>query len=185
MGPDAMILVFWILSFKLAFSLSSFTFIKRLLIPLHYLPVGWCHLHIRWLLIFLLAILISACASSSMAFCTMYSAYKLIEQSDNIQSWQTPFPILNQSVVPCLVLTVVSCPAYRFLRKNLFSLPNRKMLEKQESLVIQICGVIIITLIILRFWKKDLFFRSLVSSVYCLILVIKRCISWEAFEWTT
>ena len=30
MGPDAMILVFWILSFKPAFSLSSFTFIKRL-----------------------------------------------------------------------------------------------------------------------------------------------------------
>ena len=30
MGPDAMTLVFWILSFKPTFSLSSFTFIKRL-----------------------------------------------------------------------------------------------------------------------------------------------------------
>ena len=30
MGPDAMILVFWMLKFKPAFSLSSFTFIKRL-----------------------------------------------------------------------------------------------------------------------------------------------------------
>ena len=30
MGPDAMILVFWMLSFKPAFSFSSFTFIKRL-----------------------------------------------------------------------------------------------------------------------------------------------------------
>ena len=30
MGPDAMILVFWMLYFKPAFSLSSFTFIKRL-----------------------------------------------------------------------------------------------------------------------------------------------------------
>ena len=30
MGPDAMMLVFLMLSFKLAFSLSSFTFIKRL-----------------------------------------------------------------------------------------------------------------------------------------------------------
>ena len=28
MGPDAMILVFWMLSFKPTFSLSSFTFIK-------------------------------------------------------------------------------------------------------------------------------------------------------------
>ena len=30
MGPDAMILVFWMLSFKPVFPLSSFTFIKRL-----------------------------------------------------------------------------------------------------------------------------------------------------------
>ena len=30
MGPDAMILVFWMLSFKTTFSLSSFTFTKRL-----------------------------------------------------------------------------------------------------------------------------------------------------------
>ena len=30
MGPDAMILVFWTLSFKPTYSLSSFTFIKRL-----------------------------------------------------------------------------------------------------------------------------------------------------------
>ena len=30
MGPDAMILVFWMLSFKPTFSLSSFTFINRL-----------------------------------------------------------------------------------------------------------------------------------------------------------
>ena len=30
MGPDAIILVFWMLNFKPAFSLSSFTFIKRL-----------------------------------------------------------------------------------------------------------------------------------------------------------
>ena len=32
MGPDAMTLVFWMLSFKATFSLSSFTFIKRLFI---------------------------------------------------------------------------------------------------------------------------------------------------------
>ena len=35
MGPDAMILVFWMLSFKPAFSLSSFTFIKRLFAFFH------------------------------------------------------------------------------------------------------------------------------------------------------
>ena len=65
-----------------------------------------------------LAILIPACASSSQAFHMMYSAYKLNKQGDNIQPWHTPFLIWNQSVVPCLVLTVASWPAYRFLRRQ-------------------------------------------------------------------
>ena len=43
---DAMILVFSILSFKPAFSLPSFTLIKRLLVPLHFLLLEWYHLHI-------------------------------------------------------------------------------------------------------------------------------------------
>ena len=38
MAPDAMILVFWMLSLKPTFSLSSFTFIKRLLVLLCFLP---------------------------------------------------------------------------------------------------------------------------------------------------
>ena len=48
----------------------------------------------------------------------MYSAYKLIKQGDNIQPWCTPFPIWNQSIIPCLVLTVASWPTYRFLRRQ-------------------------------------------------------------------
>ena len=36
---------------------------------------------------FLLAILIPACASSGPAFLMMYSAYKLNKQGDNIQPW--------------------------------------------------------------------------------------------------
>jgi len=71
------------------------------------------------LLMFLPAILIPACASSSLAFRMMYySACKLNKQGDNIQPWHTPFLILNQSVVPCPVLTVASWPAYRFLRRQ-------------------------------------------------------------------
>ena len=70
------------------------------------------------LLIFLLAILIPACASSTLAFCMMYSIYKLNKQGDNIQPWCTPFPIWKQSVVPCPLLTVVSWPTYRFLRRQ-------------------------------------------------------------------
>ena len=49
----------------------------------------------------------------------MYSAYKLNKQDDNIQLLHTPFLIWNQCVVPCPVLTVVSWPAYRFLRRHL------------------------------------------------------------------
>ena len=45
MGSDAMIFVFWMLSFKPALSLSSFTFIERLF-HLHFLPYGQYHLHI-------------------------------------------------------------------------------------------------------------------------------------------
>ena len=44
-GLDAMILVFWMLSFKPTFSLSSFTFIKRLFGP-SLSAEGWCLLHI-------------------------------------------------------------------------------------------------------------------------------------------
>ena len=46
MGPDAMIFIFWMLSFKPTVSLSSFTFIKRLFSSSSLLPEGWCHLHI-------------------------------------------------------------------------------------------------------------------------------------------
>ena len=70
------------------------------------------------LLIFLPAILIPACVSSSPVFLMMYSAYKLNKQGDNIQPWRTPFPIWNPSVVPCPVLTVASWPAYRFLKRQ-------------------------------------------------------------------
>ena len=214
MGPDAMICVFWMLSFKPTFSLSSFTFIKRLfssslLSTIRVVPSAYLRL-----LIFILAILIPACASSSPAFhmmysapaaakslqlcptlcdpvdgnppgspvpgilqertlewvaisfsngwkwkvkgnllsCVrllatpwtaayqalpsmgfsrqeywsevplpspMYSAYKLNKQGDNIQPWCTPFPVWNQSVIPCPVLTVASWPAYTFLKRHI------------------------------------------------------------------
>ena len=168
MGPDAMIWGFWMLSFKPTLSLSSFTFIKRLLsssslsairvVSSSYLkikkvkslnhaqlfvtpwivayqasliygifqarilkwvaisfsrvssqPRDWTWVSCiigRWfyhlshqgrsaylrLLIFLPAILIPACASSSPAFLMMYFAYKLNKHGDNIQPWRTPFP---------------------------------------------------------------------------------------------
>ena len=118
MGPDAMILVFWMLSFKPTFSFSSFIFIKRLFSSSSLSAISVVSFAYLRLLIFLLAILIPACASSSLAFHMMYSAYKLNKQSDKIQPWRTPFPVRNQSVVPWPVLTVASWPAYRFHRRQ-------------------------------------------------------------------
>ena len=45
------------------------------------------------------------------------SAYKLNKQGDNIWPWHTPFPIWNQSVVPCPVITVASWP-YKFVKRQ-------------------------------------------------------------------
>ena len=73
MGPDAMIFIFWMLSFKPALSLSSFTFIKRLFsssLPSAIRVVSSACLR---LLIFLSAVLIPTCASYSPAFHMMYS----------------------------------------------------------------------------------------------------------------
>ena len=96
MRPDAITLVFSMLSFKPAFLLSSltfhplslslsfFTFIlfsSSLLSAIRVVSSAYLRL-----LIFLLAILIPACASSSPAFHRMYSAYKLNNQGDNIQA---------------------------------------------------------------------------------------------------
>ena len=117
MGPDAMILVFWMLSFKSTFSLCSFTFIKRLFCSSSLSAMRVVSSIYLKLLIFLLPILIPACASSRLAFRIMYSTCKLNKQGDNIQPWRTPFPIWNQSVVPCPVLTVASWPVYRLLRR--------------------------------------------------------------------
>ena len=117
MRPDDMILVFWMLSFKSAFSISSFTSLRNFssssLSAIRVVSSAYMKL-----LVFILAIVIPACASSRPAFYMMYSAYKLTKQRDNIQPWHTTFPVLNRSIVPCLVLTIASWLAYRFLRRQ-------------------------------------------------------------------
>ena len=108
MELDAMIFIFWMLSFKAAFSFSSFTFKKpfssSLLSPIRVVSSVYLRL-----LMFLPEILIPACASSSPAFHMMCSAYELNKQGGKMQPCHTLFPILNQSVVPCLVLTAGHC----------------------------------------------------------------------------
>ena len=111
-------LFFSMLSFKPAFSLSSFTLIKRLFSSFLLSAIRVVSSAYLKLLIFLPAILISVCDSSSPAFHMMYSACKLNKQGDNIQPWHTSFPILRRWVVPCPLLTIASWPAYRFLRRQ-------------------------------------------------------------------
>ena len=100
----------WVLSQH--FPLSSFTFIKRLFSSSSLSATRMVSSEYLRLLIFLPAILIPACASSSPAFHLIYSAYKLNKQGDSIQPWHrhTLFPIWNQSVVSRPVLTVASWP---------------------------------------------------------------------------
>ena len=104
--------------FKLTFSISSFTFIKRLFCSSSISAIRVMSSAYLRLLIFLPAVLLPARASSNPAFLMMYSENKLNKQGDNRQPWHTPFLIWNQSVVPCPVLTVASWPAYRFLRRQ-------------------------------------------------------------------
>ena len=94
MGPDAMILVFFLIfSLKLALSLSSLTFIKRLFSSSLLSVIRVVSSAYLRLLIFLLAILIPACNSSSPAFLTMCSVYRLNKQGDSRQ----PAVLLSQS----------------------------------------------------------------------------------------
>ena len=77
MGQEAMILVFWMLNLQPAFSVSSFTLIKRLFHSSSLSTIRVMSSAYLRLLIFLLEILISACDSSSPAFSMIFSAYKL------------------------------------------------------------------------------------------------------------
>ena len=120
MGLDIMIFIFEIFSLKPAFSLSFFIFINRLFSSSLVSAIRVVVYAYLRLLIFLLAILTPAHASSSPAFHMMYSADKLNKQGDNNQPWRTPFTIWNQSVVPCPVLTVASWPAHTFLRRQVW-----------------------------------------------------------------
>ena len=74
MGPDAMILVFWMLSFKPTFSLSSFTFIKKLFSSSSLSTISVVSSAYLRLLIFLPAILIQLVLLPAQHFswCTPY-----------------------------------------------------------------------------------------------------------------
>ena len=87
-------------SLKPAFSLSCFTFIKRLFSTSSFSAIRVVSSAYLRLLIFLLAILIDpAYDSSSLAFCMMYSAYKLNKQGLPYTALTYSFP--NYEPVHC------------------------------------------------------------------------------------
>ena len=98
-------------SFKPAFSLSSFTFIKRLFSSSSLYAIRVVSSEYLRLLIFLPAILIPACASSSPAFLMMYSAAAAAAKS--LQSCSTLCDPIDSSPpgspVPGVLNTGVGC----------------------------------------------------------------------------
>ena len=135
MGLSAVILVFQLFNFKPAFSLSSFTLIKKLISSFSLSAIRLISSADLRQLIFLQAKLIPAYDSSSSVFCMMYFAQTLNKQSDNKQPCHTPFPILNQSIVPCQVLIVASCPTFSFLRRQIMWSGNPSSLRISHSLL--------------------------------------------------
>ena len=81
MGPDAMRFVFWILSFSQVFhsplSLSS----RGSSIPLHFLPLGWHHLHIWGYWYFSWQSWLQPVLHSCLAFHKMYSVPQRLRQN--------------------------------------------------------------------------------------------------------
>ena len=80
-----MILVFLMVSFKPAFSLSSFTLSKSLFSSSSLAAIRVVSSAYLRLLIILPEILIPTCDSSSTALHMIYSAYQLYEQGDDTQ----------------------------------------------------------------------------------------------------
>ena len=121
-GTRCQDLHFYMVSFKPAFLLSSFTFIKRLfssslLSAIRVVSSGiwgyWYFSQQSWFQLVLHP-------AQHFTWCT-----PLNKQGDNIQPWCTPLPIFNQSVVLCWILTVASWPTYRFLwrQERSFGIP--------------------------------------------------------------
>ena len=168
MEQDAMILVLWMLSFKPAFLLSSFTLIKRLFgsSSLSAIRVVSCA-HLR-LLIFFLAILIPAC-KSSLEFSLMYSAnqlnrvtiYSLVVFLS--QFWTSPFFHLCCFLI-CIQVSQETGKVvwYSYLFKNF---PQFVVTHSQRfscnQLGKSISGILLLSLWSNICWQFDLLFLSL------------------------
>ena len=95
MGPDTMILVLWVLSFKPAFPLSSFTLIRRLFGSSSLSAIKVISSTYLRLLMFLPSILIPSCDSSSLAFHTMYTV--VVQSLSRVWLFATPWTATCQA----------------------------------------------------------------------------------------
>ena len=105
-------LSFLYVEFQASFSFSFFTLIKRLFSSSSLSSIRVISSAYLSLLVFLPAILIFICNSSSLAFHIMNSAYKLNKQDGNVQPCRTPFSC-------SMCGSVASWPAYRFFRRKI------------------------------------------------------------------
>ena len=113
-GPDATILVFWMLNFKSTFSLSSFILWRGSFVPLCFLPLGWCHLHIWGCLYFSQQSCFQLESAHHFTWCTLHISWisrVTINSLDILLSQFWTSPLLNQQAVG-------SWCAYRFLRRQ-------------------------------------------------------------------
>ena len=102
MGPDAMILLFWMLSFKPTFSLFSFTFIKRLFSSSSLYAIRVVSSAYLRLLIFLQAILIPAYALPSPAFRKMWQYTALAYSFPNLEPVRCSMSGSNCCFLTCI-----------------------------------------------------------------------------------
>ena len=166
-GTRAMILVFWMLSFKPAFSLSSFILIRRFFSSSSLSSIKVVSSVYLRLLIFLLAILSPACDSSSLAFHMMPSECKLNKKGESIQPCRILFSILNQSVVLYPVLTIASWSAYVYQEKSKVVLQSYLLRIFQFVLIHTVKGFSIVNEV-----EVDVVWNSLAFSMIQWMLAI-------------
>ena len=119
------------LSFKPAFSFSSFTFIKRLFSSSSLSAISVVLSAYLRLLIFHPAILIPACASSSPAVDMMYSAYKLNKQGIFAGPRKAQYPTFN---LKCRCEYVYYLSSLLFHNRFLFSKYSNSVFIKQREI---------------------------------------------------
>ena len=130
MGPDTVIFVFWMFSFKPSFSLSSFALIRRLFSFSSLSAIRVVSSAYLRLLMFLLAVLIPACVDPAWHYtwCTLHISQVSRVTVYNLdilfsQFWTSPFPMSGSN---CCFMTCIQVSQqvgkvvwYSHLLKNL------------------------------------------------------------------